>query len=366
MLFGIVASACQDLPTANDAAPPGAESSARWSVASAPKSESPYMCYLSMRISDDGPARYAYKHVRVDFPKPFIGDNGETAVLRYVWKNEGEEPVAAANCRVPRTPEAIAFMDRRLAVHGRRRRRDGGEKDDGTVSTMDYTDCWTNSRGERVCPIEGIIVSPPPYYQAPQPYDPYANEPCWASCAGGASQGYNDGLGYGWDPGTPPEPGPCATGNTFIDDPKLGEGFSEAWRASNADAALGDRKEQYGWIVKTESGYRIHSLGAGNVCGADFTMAEPPEGYDAVVGFIHTHPYTVGEFVPQCGADGRINNIGPYPGEPSSFDRTASEQLGAALGRGQPLAGIILDANGIRLFVGQDLAMDLSIARCGY
>jgi hypothetical protein len=298
---------------------------------------------------------------------PFIEDSSETVVLRYVWRNEGEEPVAAANCRVPRTPEAIAFMDRRLGVEGRRRRRAAREKDDGTAGTMYYQDCYYDSQGRRVCPLEEIIVTPPPYYRAPEPYDPWSQTPCWINCAGGASQGYNDGNGYGWDPGTPPQPeGPCQTGDEFLDSPVVSQGFTEMWQASNASAALGDRKEQFGWIVKTETGYRIHILGAGNVCGADFIPVAPPEGYDAVAGFIHTHPYTVGEIIPKCGADGRITGFGPYSGEPSSFDEAASVQLGNLLGRAAPLAGLILDANGIRVFVGSDESKSLSIDRCGY
>jgi hypothetical protein len=324
------------------------------------------MCYLSMRISD-GPSRYAYKHVRVDFPKPFIGDSTETAVLRYVWKNDGEEPVAAANCRVPRTPEAIAFMDRRLAVVGRRRRRDQGAKDDGTVSTMYYADCWTNYKGERVCPIEEIIVTPPLYYQAPRPYDPWSKEPCWASCAGGASQGYNDGLGYGWDPGTPPQNGPCNTGDPFIDDPKIGEGFTQLWQASNAGANMGQRREVFGWVVQTATGFRIEMITTVASCGGDFRdVPWPVEGPDAVAGFIHTHPYDLGEDILTCNANGQVSGFREYDGTPSDIDRQTSIALGELLGRTKPLAGLILDGAGIRLFVGNESNMNLSITRCGY
>jgi hypothetical protein len=177
VLLGIAVSACQDLPTPSDSTRSAGEPPVRLGLSSASRSQSPYMCYLSMR-TPEGPNRYAYKHARVDFPQPFIEDSSETAVLRYVWRNEGDEPVAAANCRVPRTPEAIAFMDRRLGVEGRRRRRATREKDDGTVSTMYYSDCYYDSQGRRVCPLEEIIVRPPPYYQAPEPYDPWSQAPC--------------------------------------------------------------------------------------------------------------------------------------------------------------------------------------------
>lgn len=365
LLLGIAASACQDLPTASDSRPPAGEQPARWGSSSAPKSASPYMCYLSTR-TPDGPNRYAYKHVRIDFPKAFIDDSSATAVLRYVWRDEGEEPVAAANCRVPRTPEAIAFMDRRLGVEGRRRRRATREKDDETVGTLYYQDCYYDSQGRRVCPLEEIIVRPPPYYQAPEPYDPWSHAPCWINCAGGASQGYNDGNGYGWDPGTPPPPeGPCQTGDDFLDEPKTAEGFAQLWQASNVDANLGLRREAYGWIVKTATGFRIDMLGTTSFCGGDLNFPHPPEGPDAIAGFIHTHPYSKGEEILACGANGEVRYT-VYEGEPSTIDRNTSVTLGESLGRAKPLAGLILDANAIHVFVGHDASMNLSMNRCGY
>jgi hypothetical protein len=155
----------------------------------------------------------------------------------------------------------------------------------------------------------------------------------------------------------------------FIDDPKVGEGFNQLWEASNYGAGstpLGERKEQYGWIVKTETGYRVHHIGAGNACGADFNPVPPQEGYDAVVGFIHTHPYAISETIFSCGADGKISGFGQYEGKPSPFDRDASIQLGTFLGRGDPLAGLILDADGIRTFKGNDQSMDANVGRCAY
>jgi hypothetical protein len=155
----------------------------------------------------------------------------------------------------------------------------------------------------------------------------------------------------------------------FIDDPKVGEGFKQLWEASNygtGGTPLGERKEQYGWIVKTETGYRVHHIGAGNACGADFVAVPPQEGYQAVVGFIHTHPYALSEMIFSCGADGKINSFGPYLGTPSPSDREASIQLGSLLGRSEPLAGLILDADGIRTFKGHDGSMDGNVGRCAY
>lgn len=361
VFLGVVASACQDNPTAPQPASPASPEPYRMGVTRAPKPEPPYVCYLSKRTTD-GPNRYAYKHVRIEFPKWAQAPDGSTQVLRYVWMNPGEDPVAAANCRVPKTPQAVEITDRRLGVSDERRRNAPGKPADGAVTTLSDP-CYVTW-----CPIEGIIVRPPSYWPAPEPYDPWGKGPCWINCAGGASQGGNDGGGYGWDPGTPSnDPTPCATGDAFLDNPLVEQGFAELWEASNASAtALGARTEQYGWIVQTATGYRVHRLGAGNVCGADWTFAEPPEGWDAIVGFIHTHPYSLGELVPVCDEQMHIVDALPYTGVPSSFDLRASVQLGEILHRTEPLGGIILDAAGIRAFKGEDTSAQVSVARCGY
>jgi hypothetical protein len=235
------------------------------SVADAPKTESPYTCYVSRR-TPDGPNRYSYTHVRVDFPENAVVAGGPTIVLRYVWKNPGEEPSAAANCRLPRTPEAVKFLDRRLGVEGRRRfHRLGGRSADGTASTMSGPgDCWYDSYNRLVCPIDGIIVTP--WNPVGQPYDPWDNSPCWINCAGGASQGHPGG-GDGYDPGTPDQSGPCNTGDSVFDDPKVSEGFTELWTASNYTSNIVARREAYGWVVMTPTGYRIDMIGTASYCG---------------------------------------------------------------------------------------------------
>lgn len=83
------------------------------------------------------------------------------------------------------------------------------------------------------------------------------------------------------------------------------------------------------------------------------------------MGFIHTHPYTVGETIIACNTDGSTG-VTEYKGEPSDPDRHASVALGQRLGIPVGLAGIILDANGIRLFKGFDFDVDGDWERCGY
>ncbi|HYW06420.1 MAG TPA: hypothetical protein VE913_05665, partial [Longimicrobium sp.] len=151
----------------------------------------------------------------------------------------------------------------------------------------------------------------------------------------------------------------------FLDDPVVNQGFDEMWKASNPTANLAHRVEQLGWIVRTATGFRIAPFATGNFCGWNGTPSYPAEGPDAIVGFIHTHPYTVGETIIACDADGKMT-VETYMGEPSRFDRDASVTLGQALGIPVGLAGIILDANGIRLFKGWDLEVKGNIDRCGY
>lgn len=198
MMLSLAVSACQDIPTVVHPVGPGGMAPNRNASKNA-ESASPYSCNLSTR-DVDGPYPFAYRTVEVSFPKPALHESGETVLLRYVWTDPHGVPIAGANCRTPRTEMAVDMMDRRLGVAGRRRSGAMHKKrEDGMMSTSSDPVCYTYS-----CPLPGLIVTPgPTYYNAPQPYDPYSKDPCWANCANGASQGTNDGNGYGWDPGPP-------------------------------------------------------------------------------------------------------------------------------------------------------------------
>lgn len=250
-------------------------------------------------------------------------------------------------------------MDRRLGVDSRRRRPGTRPGDDGLITTQDCVRDGT-------CALPGVIAIGYPI-------------------GAGGIIGPGPGGGGGWDASysyyeptqtwVPQVPGePCHTGEAFFDDPVLGAGFDQLWKASNVDAAaFGDRVEQYGWIVATSGGgYRVEPVGSGNVCGATFDPSkEPAEGYAAIVGFIHTHPYDEGELVASCGLDGRITGFLPYSSEPSEPDLDASKALGDFLAQqkgtgqtGPPLMGIVLDGNNISVFAGETVGDP--IPRCGY
>jgi hypothetical protein len=217
------------------------------------------------------------------------------------------------------------------------------------------------------CVVEGVCLLEPIVVYAP------------SDCATPGCPGYTDpkfvidpwsggggGGGGSWGGYDPYPPDPCNTGDAFLDSPGVQESFDTAWKPSNVAGNLADRKEVFGWIVQTSAGYRIDVLGAGNFCGFDGEANAPAEGPGAIVGFFHTHPYSVGETILTCTAQMTVGGSAVYKGEPSDVDRAASVDLGNALGRGEALPGVIIDNEGIRFFRGTDLTKDDSVARCGY
>ncbi|MEW5927266.1 MAG: hypothetical protein AB1941_07270 [Gemmatimonadota bacterium] len=139
-------------------------------------------------------------------------------------------------------------------------------------------------------------------------------------------------------------------------------GYRNLWAASNADANLAQRTERAGWIVRTPSGsYHVEEWThmSGNFCGMS---GSPPAPYGGtIVGFVHTHPYAVGETVLNCEFQ-----IVTYEGKPSDQDRSTSVQLGQAVGYGIALPGYILDKNGIVKFHGWTQLVDERHNRCGF
>jgi len=66
----------------------------------------------------DRPQPYAHGRLALRFPTAALAPDGSTQLYRYRLMKEGApagaEPLAAANCRIPNTTEAVEFMDRRL------------------------------------------------------------------------------------------------------------------------------------------------------------------------------------------------------------------------------------------------------------
>jgi hypothetical protein len=124
-------------------------------------------------------------------------------LYRYRVQAPGEDPRVVANCRIPRTPEAIRIMDRRLYVDRRRRWLASGTAGAGDTAAIDG--CVTYG----TCPLEPITVSP---------YDPYGG---WGGGGGGGSSscGLNASAGDCWYDGDGDDPyDDTPTGEPVADD----------------------------------------------------------------------------------------------------------------------------------------------------
>ena len=194
---GFVVAACHDLPTGDMAARasgPGGPPAGLPGVTSA-VGPSAHVCFTSVR-TPEGPRRYRYGHVNLDFPASAQAPDGATVLYRYRVQAPGEDPRVVANCRIPRTPEAIRIMDRRLYVDHRRRWLASGTAGAGDTATIDG--CVTYG----TCPLEPITVSP---------YDPYGGT--GGGGGGSSSCGLNASAGDCWydGDGDYDDPGPDGT-----------------------------------------------------------------------------------------------------------------------------------------------------------
>ncbi|HEX2205153.1 MAG TPA: hypothetical protein VHG91_17710 [Longimicrobium sp.] len=174
LLFAFVAASCADLPTSSSTpVPPALDASVApgrpaWAADFA---GAPHLCFTSVR-TPLGPHRYRYGRVRLDFPASALAPDGATLLYRYRVQAPGEDPVVVANCRIPRTLEAVAILDRRLRVADRRRWRARDEQADGTATTQGCVVGGT-------CTLAPIYVSP--YYPG--------------GWGGGGGGGWDDGCG---------------------------------------------------------------------------------------------------------------------------------------------------------------------------
>lgn len=312
-----------------------------------------YVCYASA-ATPSSHGNYQYMRLKVAFPASARG-TGATVPFQVRWVDSSNRVVAAANCRIPPTPEARNIMLDHVLPHDDRRRL-------GIVTTG-----GARFSGDPGCVSSGTCALPPLVVVAPigsgsGPVVPWVD---WGSSMG-------DAPSYGgyYDPGTPDAGGPCNTGAPVFDNIKVQQGMSKLWDESNYEAtAIGDRREHFGWIVQNADGsYDLWDAGvAGTVCGYDGDVPYPPQGPDAIVAFVHTHPYDNGENVPTCTASShQVTGVGEYHSQASDYDRDTSIQLGKALGRTGPLSGVILDADNITVFTGNDTSKDGGTPRCGY
>lgn len=173
------------------------------------------------------------------------------------------------------------------------------------------------------------------------------------------------GPGGGGTPTDPPPPSPdtCNTGDPIVDDREVSEGLASLWAQSNPDANLYSRVEKAGWIVEYPAGQFSIMQFTGTErfgCGDYRNVPLPAQG--TVVGFVHTHPYQVGENIVDCS----LRSVQTYDGTPSDVDRKSSVALGNHFGLGRPLPGYIIDKDGYYRYDGQGNTATPRRARCGY
>ena len=155
-----------------------------------------------------GRYRFRYARMNMAFPDSADAPHGATRLYLIRVQAPGQQPVAAANCRIPATRGAVAEMDRLV-------KRLGGSRSPSTQTSSVYlpgdprfavaatggprydSGCVTSSSG---CTLEPIGVTVPPYGGggwASGPDDACGGWMCW-------DKSYQDyGGGDSWDPGAP-------------------------------------------------------------------------------------------------------------------------------------------------------------------
>jgi hypothetical protein len=204
---------------------------------------------------------------------------------------------------------------------------------------------WCEDPGDGHCMTSGPGTEPP---------DEYAGVQSCTKEPGGPGGG-------GAEPDEEPADS-CNTGDPVVDDPEVSRGLQELWARSSPDANLAQRRETAGWIVQTSSGYSIVPISttSSSFGCADFVVQPPTNG--TIVGFVHTHPYEVGETIVDC----EMVSIQDYSGAPSDEDRITSKLLGNAFGLSDALPGYIIDKDGYYRFVGSRYTAAPRLPRCGY
>jgi hypothetical protein len=181
----ILFAACSESPTGQSQpeSPVRSEASPRSGFRGNPTAgpDPRYVCYRSEATPQ---ARYPFQYRRfaVRFPAEALATDGRTLIYS-VRLVSGGVTVAMANCRIPRTPQAIALMDRRLDVDDRRR----------TLLRLDGS-CGSSSDPCSVAGVTGTAT-----YPSGDSGDwGWGSWSDWGSSMG---DGYSGGSTY--DPGTP-------------------------------------------------------------------------------------------------------------------------------------------------------------------
>ncbi len=204
-------------------------------------------------------------------------------------------------------------------------------------------------------------------------------------CAPAENGGIPFGCGGGGGP-TFPDEDPCETDDEVIDQLAAAGELDAIWEASNADAPALERRERGRWIVRGANGdLAFVDIGGQSMeCGIN-TGPMPTNA----VGFVHTHPFGIGENNVGCALQELIDDGIPmamvdmmrsgqialttdkiYTGGPSGFDRDAlgaiRTQMRTQGDMSEPI-GVMIDKNGVHRF-GEtpDHPEGASYEPCGY
>jgi len=180
--------ACHDIPTAVDTstATPGDAVVPR--LSSAAQSEEfgrtipdpTYYCRVLTSSGEGGDSEPAESVLEMRFPTGSLPTDGATTTYHLRFQRVPERPSATADCVIPRTTEAIRFLETRLHVPKDAQRVSRGNSGTGGLSTMGCVYDGT------ACSLEGLtVVAPPPVY--------CPRGSCWERGTG--SEGYGSGGG---------------------------------------------------------------------------------------------------------------------------------------------------------------------------
>lgn len=184
VLTGLVVAACQDLPTTALEATRGRRRVAERVTGRPEQDRHAALCYISRRV-EDRLHRYNYATLRLKFPPHVLAPDGSTQLFRFRVQQSAGDPVVAGICRIPDTPGAVEFVEKRLHLVPHLPR---GPRNDEQITVQGCV-------SDGFCPLDGLVVV------APGSSDPGG----WYYYQGGYNASHGDGYeptggGDTWDP----------------------------------------------------------------------------------------------------------------------------------------------------------------------
>jgi hypothetical protein len=196
-------------------------------------------------------------------------------------------------------------------------------------------------------------------------------EPIGGGGDGGDGNSGGTGGGSGGSTTKPPpvelEADSCKTQDQMIDDLDVQQAFKDFWAASGLSLSQEQRREQGGWIFADPSGgYMVVPFAAElerTPCSIELPVT-PPAG---ALGYIHTHPFRVGELVTVPGCLPTLNGK-VYPVRFLSGSSDADDQVQSGYkAQGYNLRAYVIDANTIIQYDGSGIPQnERTYGRCGY